>query len=113
MTRTEILRLTAGVVWLLAVALLGADRRIVRRLRRAGANSPETATQLALWFPLIRFRLAALLRSGAVVGSSLGGFYLDPAGFVRYRRNRRRRARVVLSVLLPVIVVLWWLSSQR
>lgn len=112
MTRSEILRIVATFGWLLAVAMLAAERRIVRRLRRAGATTPDRATTLALWSPVIRLRLARLVRSGAVISSSADRFYLDPDGFARYRRRRRRRALTVLAVLLPLMGAFWWFSNR-
>jgi hypothetical protein len=111
MTRTEILRLAAGLVWVVAIALLAAERRIVRRLQRASSSTPDSAIPLAVASPLARFRLARLVRSGAVVRTGPERFYLDPDGFAGYRRSRRRRALIVLlGVLLPAAGVLWWIS---
>ena len=113
MTRTEILRLVAGLVWVVAIAMLAAERKIVRGLQRASSSTPASATPLAVRSPLARFRLARLLRSGAVVRTKPDRFYLDPAGFARYRRRRRRRALIVLfGVLLPLAAVFWWISPR-
>ena len=111
MTRTEVLRLVAGLVWVLAIAFAAAERRIVRTLVRAGANSPDSSTSVPSRTPFTRLRLARLRRGGAVVATGPGRFYLDPDGFARYRRNRRRRAVIVLAALLPLIGMLWW--AQR
>lgn len=111
MTRTDVLRLVAGLVWILAIAFAAAERRIVRTLVRAAASSPDSSTPLLLRSPFTRLRLARLRRAGAVVAAAPGRFYLDPDGFARYRHNRRRRAVMVVAVLLPLIGVLWW--TQR
>ena len=111
MTRSEILRLTAGVLWLAVFSLIAAERRIVRRLRRSGAVDSASAASLSAWSPLIRLRLAWLLRSGAVVGTAAGRYYLDDEGFARYRRRRKHRALTVLAVMLPLLGLAWWLSS--
>jgi len=112
MTRSELLRLIATLGWVVAVALIAAERRIVRKLQRANATAPQRATPLALWSPLMRFRLARLIRSGAVVSSGPGGFYLDPDGFAGYQRRRRRRALTMLVVMLPLFGALWWFSGR-
>ena len=112
MTRHEILRLVAAFGWLVAVAMVAADRRIVRRLQQAHATAPESATRLALWSPLVRLRLGWLIRSGAVVGHTSGLYYLHPDGFARYRRRRRRRGLTVLAVSLPLIAAFWWFSNR-
>lgn len=111
MTRTEILRVVASVGWVLAVALLATERRLIRRLRRAAAVSPATAVRLPVRSPITRFRLARLRRAEAVVAAGPERFYLDAAGYGRYRRARRRRALTVLAVALPLIVLLWWVMG--
>ena len=112
MTRSELLRVIAIFGWVVAVALIAAERRIVGKLQRANATAPQRATPLALWSPLIRFRLARLIRSGAVVSSGPAGFYLDSDGFGGYQRRRRRRALTVLVVMLPLFGALWWFSGR-
>ena len=111
MARTEVLRLVAGLVWVLAIAFAAAERRIVRTLVRAAADSPGTATPIPMRSPFTRLRLARLRRAGAVVATGPARFYLDPAGFARYRHNRRRRAVIVFAALVPLIGMLWW--TQR
>ena len=111
MTRTEILRLVAALVWIVMIAFAAAERRIVRTLVRAAATSPDSATPLAVRSPFARLRLARLRRGGAVVAMGPGRFYLDPDGFARYRRNRRRRAIIALARLFPLIGMFWW--AQR
>jgi hypothetical protein len=111
MTRTEILRVIAAMAWVVAIAMLASERRIVRTLRRADATDPGRAAALASLTPVSRFRLRRLMRGGAVVAAAPGRFYLDPAGFARYRRSRRRRALIVLGVALPAIGALWWMNA--
>ncbi len=111
MTRTDVLRAIGGLMWLLVFAMLAADKRIIRRLRAASANSPQSATTLTLRSPLARFRLARMQRAGAVRDAGAGLMYLDPAGFEQYRRRRRRRALKVLVVVIPSLLLLWWYSG--
>lgn len=111
MTRSEILRLTGGLLWLAAFSLVASERRIVRRLRRSRAVDSASAASLSVWSPLIRLRLAWLLRSGAVVGTATGRYYLDDEAFARYRRRRKRRALTVLAVMLPLLGLVWWFSA--
>jgi hypothetical protein len=109
--RTEILRVVATLAWVILIAMLASERRIVRRLRRADATAPETAAALAVRTPLSRFRLRQLIRGGAVVAAASDRFYLDADGFARYRQGRRRRALIVLAVGLPAVAVIWWMSA--
>ena len=110
MTRTEILRLIAALGAIAPMALLAAERRLIRFLRRAGADRPQNAKPVTLRSPLARLRFRRLLHAGAIVQVSDGWCYLDPDGYARYRRARRRRALIVLSVMLPAIAVWWWMA---
>ena len=113
MTRTDILRLIGSAGWLLVIALVGADRRIIRRLQGAGASDTASAVPLSLGWPMSRFRLRRLRTAGAVVSAAPDRFYLDAAGYRNYRRMRRRRALTVLSIALPLIAALFWLSLRQ
>jgi hypothetical protein len=112
-TRTDLLRIAATAAWVVVIALLASERRIVRALRRADATGPERAAPLTARTPVSRFRLRRLIGGGAVVAAGDGRFYLDRHGFARYRRSRRRRALVMLSVALPLIALLWWMNGSR
>lgn len=92
------------------MALLATDRRLVRRLRNAGADRPQNAKPLVVTSPLARMRLERLVNAGAIVQVSDGWCYLDPDGYAQYRRTRQRRALVVLAVMLPAVAVLWWMT---
>ena len=100
-----------GLVWILALALVAAERRIVRQLRSAGALRPENAILIAQQSALTRFRLAQLLRRGAVAAAG-DLYYLDAAAFSRYRRSRRRRALIVISSALAVAGIFWVLRGR-
>jgi predicted nucleic acid-binding Zn ribbon protein len=113
MTRTEILRLIGMAGWLLTIVVIGADRRIIRRLQRRGAIDPASAVPLSLGWPMSRFRLRRLTNAGAVVPVDPDRFYLDAAGYRNYQRRRRRRALAILSVVLPLIAALFWLSLRQ
>jgi len=112
-TRTEVLRLVTTLLWVFAIGMLAAERRIIRNLRRAAAVGPDTAVPLSLWSPAARFRLARMRNAGAVVDAGSGRFYLDEEGFHRYRRARRRRAFRVLAVVLALFLLSWWLAGSR
>lgn len=44
MTRSELLRVIAALGWLVAIAIAGTDRRIIRTPQRTAALSPGAAT---------------------------------------------------------------------
>jgi hypothetical protein len=110
MTRTEILRLIGAAGWLFAIAMIAAERRIIRRLNRHGAADPASAVPLEVRWPLTRFRLARLQKAGAVVSAGAERYYLSAAGYSSYRQVRRRRVLTVLAIALPLILTLFWLT---
>jgi hypothetical protein len=107
-TRTDILRLLTLVIAAAAMALRATDRRLIRTLRRAGADRPQNAKPLMVRSPLARLRFRRLCHAGVIVQVSDGWCYLDLDAFAQYRRARRRRALVVLAVMLPAIGLFWW-----
>jgi len=113
MTRTDVLRLIGALGWLLVVAMIGAERRLLRRLRSASAVDPQTAISLEPRGPLARFRLGRLERAGAVCRTATGLRYLDAAGFKKYRQARRLRAFKILAVLLPLLALFAWYMASR
>ena len=68
---------------------------------------------MSVRWPITRLRLRRLRNAGAVVSAAPDRFYLDAAGYRNYRRMRRRRALTVLSIALPLIAALFWLSLRQ
>jgi hypothetical protein len=95
---------------LVAAAIVGTDRRIGNQLRQAQAVEPGRAAAIATRSPLVRWRLSRLIAVGAIGAVAEGRYYLDEAGWLRYRRQRRRRALVVGGVLAATIGILWRLG---
>jgi hypothetical protein len=97
---------------LVAAAIVGTDRRIQRKLRQAQAVAPDRATAIAGHSPLVRWRLSRLTAVGAVHALADGRYYLDEAGWQRYRWRRRRRA-LVGGALVATLWIFWrqgWLG---
>jgi len=113
MTRTDVLRLIGALGWLLVIAIIGTERRLLRQLRSASAVDPQTAISLEPRSPLGRFRLRRLERGGAVRQTATGLRYLDAAGFEKYRQARQRRAFRILAVLLPLLALFAWYMASR
>ena len=113
MTRTDVLRLVGALLWILAAAMIGSERRLLRKLRAASAVDPQTAISLEPHSPIARFRLFRLERAGAVVPTASGRRYLDATGYARYGQARRRRALRILIVVLPLVAVVAWYTSSR
>jgi hypothetical protein len=98
---------TLGVM-LLAVAVRGTERRLVRGLESQGATGPDRAVALQGLGPLGRLILRRLVAVGAVKFVAGEKYYLDPDGYAGFRHRRRMRALVILGLLLVVIGVMWW-----
>jgi hypothetical protein len=102
----EILQILAIPLFAVAMALHGAERRTVRRLRKAEATSPETAVERPRTRRLGRWQLARLEKAGALVRTDDGRWYFVAEGYAGFRRKRRKRAAVVLGLLAVIVVAL-------
>jgi hypothetical protein len=101
----ELLLALAPALALLPALIAGTDRRIVRRLRESDARDSSRAIPLSgipLIFPLRRRRL---LGAGAIREPVGGRYYLDEAGWTRYRAARRRRAVMIILALVGAILL--------
>ena len=78
-----------------AVAAARAERRLVDRLRSAGALTPAHAVPIISDAPPDRRRLARLVRAGAV-HETPHGYWLEEAAYEAHRENRKRSAALVL-----------------
>ena len=86
--------------------LTGARRRVVRRLEREGAVSPETARPLADLSRIERGRVTRLIELGAIHETSPGIYWLDRERYAVYADHQRRIAiLVVIAVLLALFFV--------
>jgi hypothetical protein len=96
-----------------AALIVGTDRRIVRTLDRRNARTADSAIQLPRRSPIWRWRLHRLEGHGAVVRVlDTDRVYLDAEGWQAYRGSRRRRVLIVLSILVPVAALWFWLSRS-
>jgi len=86
--------------------LTGARRRVVRRLEREGAVSPETARPLNDLSRIERGRVARLLEVGAMHEAGPGTYWLDVERYAVYAdRHRRIAILVVLAILVALFFV--------
>ena len=85
--------------------LVGARRRVVRRLEREGAVSPETARPLSDLSRIERGRLARLLELGAIHEAGSKGYWLDSDRYAAYVSHQRR---IVLLAVIAVLVALFF-----
>jgi hypothetical protein len=106
--RTVILQAVSAAAITFGAAARRAERSLVRQLRATTAIAPASAILLTPRSRLARWQLARLGRSGAVVHTGDGRYWLDDAAFDRHRTRRRRRALVVLAIVLPIALAVWW-----
>ncbi|MEX1128183.1 MAG: hypothetical protein WEB50_06440 [Vicinamibacterales bacterium] len=94
-----------------AAVLLAKERRMVNRLRAAGAVSREharTLEELGVPHGVVLRRL----RDRAVIREAAGGhFYLDEESWAAVRRSRRRAIHVLWVVALVLLLAV--LFSRR
>jgi hypothetical protein len=106
----ELLRVVAGVFVLLRLAILATDRRIVRRLKGAGAMSAGSSVPVQSRRPLWQWRLRALSARG-IVGRTPTGYFVNEPRYEAERRGRRIRAFAVFAILLAGLAAYW--AAQR
>ena len=85
--------------------LAGARRRVVRRLEREGAVSPETARPLAELSRIERGRLVRLIDLGAIHEAAPGSYWLDRDRYAVYADHKRR---IAILIVLAVLVALFF-----
>lgn len=101
---TAISRLSPIGVVLLA-GFVGARRRVIRRLQRAGAASMASAAPVPARL-LTGYWLRRLTAAGAIGSTGEGRYWINEEALRRYRAARRRRAVVVLVVLLLLFLAI-------
>ena len=94
-----------------AIAILRTDRRILRKLRNAGATEPAHAVTFGDPHALLAWRLRRLLDAGAVAMSAPGSYVIVESGWRAYRARRRRRILTVLAIVIPAFLVFWMVSQ--
>jgi len=92
--------------------LTGARRRVVRRLEREGAVSPETAGPLADLSRIERGRVARLIEVGAIHEAAPGSYWLDRERYATYADHHRRIAILIVIAVLVALFFVVELSGQ-
>ena len=88
---------------IMAAVILATDRRIVRRLRSAGAINAAHAIAFEPSGPVARARFRRMLSAGAVRETGTNRCYLDEHGFQAWRAVRRKRALVILAIMVVLV----------
>ena len=89
-----------------AALILATDRKIVRRLRAAGAINPAHAIEFDPPGPVGRARLRRMLSVGAVRETGASRYYLDENNFRTWRVVRRKRALAIFALMAVLIAML-------
>jgi hypothetical protein len=92
--------------------IVRAEHHVVRRLRAAGALSPDTAQPVGE-VTLLELRGLARLIQARAVREFEGRVYLDEAAYDAFRAARIRRAVLVLAGVLAVFFALYGLGFLR
>lgn len=88
------------------------ERKLVERLREAGAVSPSSAIPIPdqSW---IGKRIVRRLIGAGAIHEAGGGYYLDEPAYAAYRSRRTRRvALIVIPLAIVAMVVVWWSSAR-
>ncbi len=107
MRLVEALQVAGALCAAVGSVLAAVERRVVTRLRSAGATSPEAAIEVPARGAVSRWRVDRLRAAGAIHELGDGRMYLDPEAHARLRRTRRRRALVLAgAAVLAVVLIL-------
>jgi hypothetical protein len=91
---------------ILAALILATDRKIVRRLRAAGAIKAAHAVEFDPPGPVGRARLRRMVSVGAVRETGANRYYLDENNFRVWRVARRKRALAILAIMVALVAML-------
>jgi hypothetical protein len=94
------------------IAITAAERRVVRRLRAAGARSAETAQPLGDTRRLGSRRLAALMDAGAIREAAPRRYFVDDAAYAAYRGDRRAVAAAVALASVGAVLALSFYAAR-
>ena len=111
MSLAEVLQLITGVLGVAVTIIAAAETRLVKRLRRAGATSPEAAVALPRLQPLVRWQLSQLTSARAVLAVEPQGHYLDETGYRLMQRKRAFRVVPLALVALALVVTAYLMSG--
>jgi hypothetical protein len=100
-------QILGAIIMVIAAAMRGTDRKLVRRLRSQGATAPAGAAPLPDLHALASWRLERLMGWGVIRRVEDDRYFLDEAGF------RARRKKILLRVLpaIGLVLLVYYLVS--
>ena len=96
----ELIQLAGPIVGAVAAVLAATRKRLVTRLRKAGATDEASAISLEGGGPFRRWWTSRLLRDGVLGASADGRHWLNEQTWKEYQGRRRRWALTIVTLLL-------------
>lgn len=90
----------------IAIAITAAERRLMRRLRAAGARSAATAQPLPELRMIEARRLEHLKDAGAIREAEPGRYWVDDEAYAAYRGDRRALALALMVLSVGAVLLL-------
>lgn len=109
MKTPEILQLMTALLTAAASIIMSLEQKLVKRLRRQNATSPEAAVPLPNLRAISRWRLTRLQTAGAVRGAGTDAYYFHEESYRALRRKRVRRAVTVALVIAAAATAVYFL----
>lgn len=91
-----------------AASVRREERRVIDRMRDAGALNAERAITLGGDGMIARWVRRRLLDSRAIAGAGNDRYYLLENGYAAFRGRRRKRAMMAGALLLIGLFILWF-----
>jgi len=110
MSDAEALQLVAAILGTIATIISAVEQRIIKKLKRQGALSADTAVPLGTFKPLARWRLKRLMQKQVIVETA--GQYHYNAQAASALRKRRLRVVIPLVVLAVGLVLIAYYAGQ-
>jgi len=107
MRLVEILQVTGVFVTAAATLFAGAEKAVVKRLRRRGATSAASAIDRPRLRSITRWRLERLIDRRAVVVGEDGRVYLDEAIYAPLRTRRKLVGITLVAAVFALVVTLY------
>lgn len=99
MRLVDLVQLLAPALWIFAVLMIRAERRVVGMFRMEGATASERAIALPAMRGPRAWQARRLMGAGVLRSVDAESYWLDEVAYSERRRRKRRRALVVAAVL--------------
>jgi len=107
MITAENIQLVTALLGVIASIIAAIESRLIKRMVKAEATSPESAIELSSLGSISRWKLNRLQKIKAIGVTSHSKYYLDES---HYKKLRTKRRKIVLSIVLPCIAAILIIS---